>query len=283
MLTVAVTFYVGWCSLTTGASLKAFISVADQPSAGPASGGTFSYSKPVITSISCMVPTPLELLSLDDVLAIEGVNASDAAQGPAGTLLSPHTFQWLASAVSPSGSDGSVDNSSANSSVAPTVRGPTVGGFNVTVTGVNFGAVGSAGRRCIFARSSEVHVTPTCNGVEDAPGEGEIPPSHVLFWNHTTIVFIMPPGTTRLQNAHDVCTSFTGGGVMWLTCYCVCAGIGHRDVFVMVNGQQPASLPTGVVHYFPPALLSISPNATGTTGGDTVTLTGSNLGASLSC
>jgi hypothetical protein len=56
------------------------------------------------------------------------------------------------------------------------------------------------------------------------------------------------------------------------------AGIGRRDVFVVVRGQTPVATPVAVMSYFPPSLLSLTPNSTGTDGGNLVTLFGANLG-----
>jgi hypothetical protein len=100
-----------------------------------------------------------------------------------------HTFTWTR-----------IDDDT-NSS-AGVIRGPTVGGFNVTVRGADFGpgpahtvqAVAGTPTYCVFARSSEVTGTPICNGVEDFPGEGEV--TVVPVYNHTTIVFTMPAGTS---------------------------------------------------------------------------------------
>ncbi len=78
--------------------------------------------------------------------------------------------------------------------------------------------------------------------------EDQIPTSAIYVYNHTTIMFRMPPG------------------------------LGNRNITVVVAGQAPAVNPRTAMHFFPPLLLSLTPNMTGTDGGEEVILSGANFG-----
>ncbi len=57
----------------------------------------------------------------------------------------------------------------------------------------------------------------------------------------------------------------------------------RAGIIVLLVVQTPAAVPWNTMQYLPPALHSLEPNSTGTDGGDTISLLGSNFGdASLS-
>jgi hypothetical protein len=149
----------------SGSGLGVHMSVGDLPLQGLATGpATFSYNPPVIASMSVTLPGE--------------ANASPAARslGNGSSSSTPVSFTWeavLGSAASP-------------------LRGPTQGGFNVTLTGSDFGPEGAASGDVVVLVGAD-RVAPTLH-------------------NHTTIVFVMPPG------------------------------VGQRDVSVEVKGQVGAGL-----------------------------------------
>jgi hypothetical protein len=71
-----------------------------------------------------------------------------------------------------------------------------------------------------------------------------------LVWeyNHTFVMFTMPPG------------------------------LGNRNVSLSVAGQRPTLNPRTAIHFDPPLLFNMTPNLTTTDGGVLVNLTGANFG-----
>ena len=116
-------------------------------------------------------------------------------------------------------------------------------GTQVAITGRDFGP--SAAFSCLFLSNRRIIQQPICNGQEDFAGEGEqLPP---LFWNHTYILFTVPPGT------------------------------GSPLLSLSVWGQ--ANLPTVAnIVYPPPILTNISVTSGSADGGYPITLIGSGLG-----
>lgn len=76
----------------------------------------------------------------------------------------------------------------------------------------------------------------------------QIPASAIFVYNHTFIMFRMPPG------------------------------LGNRNLTVSVAGQVPEVNPRTAMHFFPPLLLALTPNMTGTDGGAEIELLGANFG-----
>lgn len=123
---------------------------------------------------------------------------------------------------------------------AGVLRGPTAGGFNITITGVNFGTWADP-NFCVNVLYSGAGATPSC-GPAGAPmpstfrPEVGILPNHLVYErDHDHIVFVMP------------------------------AGMGRRDVAVVVNGQVAAR--RRVFQYNSPVITSLDPSAGGTNGG----------------
>ena len=146
------------------------------------------------------------------------------------------------------------------------MRGPTQGGFNITVTGSDLGEPGEA---CVFvtsvvaldaaitaAAASGGGVVPhdggplKCNGMSSFPGEGELPASLILVHTHDKIVFEMPPG------------------------------MGRKLISVKIKGQSNMEAVTTTPNfvYDDPVVDSASPSTGPTLGGTLVTLTGANFG-----
>jgi hypothetical protein len=126
------------------------------------------------------------------------------------------------------------------------VRGPTTGGYNVTVFGSNFGTRDAS--HCVFVAGQGVSPPPQlqCDGVEYPTGEGEVLGDHLLSHDHAAVRFVMPPG------------------------------VGVRVLSIVVRGQWTAALP--LFQYEDPVLLSLSPATGGTDGGSAITLVGANFG-----
>jgi hypothetical protein len=124
------------CMLPAGAGtrLAVYMTVDDLPLQGLATGGVFSYNRPGIASLTATVP-------------------GDEGHSPP---------------------DGAVERYRWETGVPVPLRGPTRGGFNVTMRGRDFGPAGSD----VVVLVGAERITP-------------------LEHNHTTIVFMAPPGLGR--------------------------------------------------------------------------------------
>jgi hypothetical protein len=129
-----------------------------------------------------------------------------------------------------------------------TATGSPAGGYSATIIGQNFGRTTNAS--CIFVawRGRASSTVFSCNGLRDFIGEGEVPSFAVTSWSHRSISFIMPPGT------------------------------GFRDIFVIVDGLFPP-LPISWAYSAPIiADYGVSPSVFSTSGGESVTISGSFFG-----
>lgn len=135
------------------------------------------------------------------------------------------------------------------------LRGPTRGGFNVTITGTNFGEPGLPGDFCVRVlwsnrvKAGEPASLLGCGSATsfDA-GSGEVPSSYVSVRTHDKIVFTFPEG------------------------------MGAKDIAVVAGDQVEVFV--GAFKYHDPVLTSMDPAHGSTDGGNTVTIYGTNLGAS---
>jgi hypothetical protein len=172
----------------------------------------------------------------------------------------PGNFSYL----TPSIASVRIDSSSENGTVVSAVtvlgsgasrvkaRGPTAGGYNVTLVGDNFGAFDLA-NHCLFVawRGERLELPVVCNGAVDFVGENEVPDFAIVAWNHTAITFVMPPGA------------------------------GVREIFPFVRSQRPTPYQAdGLVWFYntPRIVEGISPNHGPTSGGTTIFVSGSDFG-----
>ena len=125
--------------------------------------------------------------------------------------------------------------------------GPTNGGTLVTLTGTNMGGMNES--HCVFVMWANTQHTPaelSCNGVEDFPGEGQVPFANIVSATHEEVVFRMPPG------------------------------MGARMIYLQLRGVVSNN---GVPYrYDNPELLHMTPRNGTTEGGTELTLYGLSLG-----
>ena len=125
--------------------------------------------------------------------------------------------------------------------------GPTNGGTIVVINGDNLGGLNSS--HCLFSMWANSQHQPselTCDGVEQFPGEGEIPFENIVSATHEQIVFRMPPG------------------------------MGQRMIYLQLRGVVSTN---GVpFRYDDPELKMMTPKNGTTEGGTEVTLYGLSLG-----
>ena len=86
-----------------------------------------------------------------------------------------------------------ITNLGYNTTINATIISPTTGVPNFYLIGKNFGP--SPSNSCIFITNENTNGIPFCNGLEDYPGEGELWTGDIKTWNHTHILFNLPPGT----------------------------------------------------------------------------------------
>lgn len=136
------------------------------------------------------------------------------------------------------------------------LRGSTVGGYNVTIYGENFGRRNAS--HCVFVSWRHAvtaqRKVPVCDGIDASDlavgawtGEGEIPFSDIYFHNDTQITFRWPEG------------------------------MGDRVVSVSVR-EQVAEEQSSFL-YNSPVLHAMDPVTAGTDGGTPITLYGEDLGS----
>lgn len=220
------------------------------------------------SSVSAPVPASLMTPALWAQLAVTGPLSAALAS------IAPAAGAAAGAAPAATGAAAAQDARSGRS----LLQWPTSGGPIVVVDGANFGGGGSAddcavvspreavpsggpssgGAALATSSSSDplASAAPVlCNGFADFLGEGEVPASAVLYWNHTRVAFTLPPGA------------------------------GYRTITVAPGGQPP--LPSSGVpptrynlRYADPALplpLLRSGGRVSTDGGDEVQLLGLSL------
>jgi len=96
-----------------------------------------------------------------------------------------------------------------NTSINTTLNMPSTGVLQFYIFGNNFGP--NPTNSCVFVQQAPPPSSTSlqCNGLEDYPGEGEVPASDISSWNHTQIVFNFPPGTGRPQIYVSAATVFS--------------------------------------------------------------------------
>jgi hypothetical protein len=132
----------------------------------------------------------------------------------------------------------------------PFLSGPTTGSYVVELYGDNFGDNNTLWTdRCMFVAwtGRDLSRQHSCNNSIDFAGEGELPSSGIVAWNHSYIAFRMPPGH------------------------------GLREIFPLVRTQQPANAPQFA--YAAPAITGeLVPSLLSTDGQQDMKITGANFG-----
>lgn len=223
----------------SGASLGLAVTVAGQTGTKEPA---LSYDLPVIDEVTTLT----RLLERGGALPSEAVSAITAHGNSTsnGTTASPPPDTPLAGLLA---------------------SGPTRGGVLIVVSGSNFGPgdasvpAQSVGGNCVFmswARrpASNAALVHRCNSQEDWVGEGELPASHIVYWNHELAVFRTPPG----------------GGLKDVI---LCAR-GSLTTFTANTTAPPRFA------YAPPRIDAIVPSSGASTGGGTlISIRGDNFGA----
>jgi len=213
----------------TGYFFRARVRIADQGG----EGGLFNYSAPVVQRITLLDPAMVMtasaanasgILSSSVVLVNGTSNVTVIMAKPLGVAaMTPLLWSILPVAGPDSAAKGTIGPSGALGATLPMASGSasrfdatsglsllewtTTGTAVVVVDGANFGV--ASADNCAVVSPREV-VPPgvpgvavdttapnspvVCNGLADFLAEGEVPASSVLFWNHTRVVFALPPG-----------------------------------------------------------------------------------------
>jgi hypothetical protein len=240
------------CSLPpgSGAELNVVVTVADQSGIG---AGLLSYNAPAISSVSVL-------------------NGSLAAT--VGSSSAPNV----------SSAAGSAMLSSPTSGGALVPSGPTKGGTVLVLRGSNFGpaatvvtgsnasslAASTASGNCVFlpwAYRPATAAMPVCNGVVDFIGEGELPSSNVIWWDHEVVVVLTVAGAGTKNVVVGARGGFTAG-----------SGPSASSVGRRLSNATSNNAGDVLFMYGAPTLRLLTPATGDTTGAATLELFGADFG-----
>ena len=303
-------------NVTVTTTWTTYLGVQTLTGTSPTAATRFSYSPP---QLSALVPSPMPTIGGTLTISGSSLGASGASVTVAGAscpVTSQTHTQVQCTMAAGTGTNRSVvltvggqtSNALAINYAPPGISGfggprGTAGGTALTITGANFGPPSAVltvtvhGAACPVSSHDQTQITCTLPA-----GQGSVPvvvtvggqssPAASFTYNAPTVSSVTPTvlpttgGTLTIQGS-DFGTSGTvtiDGASCAVTSHAqtqvVCsapAGVGVGHVVTLTVSGQSAS---GSVSYAAPTLSSLSASSRPTQGGATVTLAGTNLGAS---